>query len=73
MTERAEFHEMSVSMLTRLIAEEDGQDLLEYALLTAAIGMAAVAAFSLWGGAINATYGSWNTSVNCLWDPAAKC
>jgi Flp pilus assembly pilin Flp len=64
---------MPVSVLTRFIAEEGGQDLLEYALLTAAIGMSAVVAFNLWSGAINTTYSSWNTSVNCLWDPATKC
>ena len=60
---------MSTMLLTRLIAEEDGQDLIEYALLTGTIGFCAVAAFSLWGGAINAAYTSWNTGVNSLWDP----
>ncbi len=58
-----------MSLLTRLIAEEDGQDLIEYALLTTAIGMCAVVAFNLWSGAINGTYSSWNTNVNTLWDP----
>lgn len=61
-----------MSLLTRLIAEEEGQDLIEYALLTTAIGMCAFVAFSLWSGAINTTYGSWNTSVNTLWDPEPK-
>jgi Flp pilus assembly pilin Flp len=61
-----------MSVLRRLIAEEVGQDLIEYALLTTAIGMCAFVAFSLWSGAINTTYGSWNTSVNTLWDPEPK-
>ncbi len=55
--------------LTRLIREDDGQDLIEYALLTAAIGLGAVLAFQAWSAAINGTYGSWNTVVNSLWDP----
>jgi Flp pilus assembly pilin Flp len=56
----------------RLVAEEDGQDLIEYALLTAAIGLCALAAFSLWNAAINSTYNSWNTRTNQLWDPEPK-
>jgi Flp pilus assembly pilin Flp len=61
-----------MSLLTRLIVEEDGQDLIEYALLTTAVGMAAIVAFNAWSGAINTTYSSWNTSVNNLWDPIPK-
>jgi Flp pilus assembly pilin Flp len=55
-------------LLDRLIAEDDGQDLVEYALLTGAIGFCAVAAFNLLGGAINAVYTSWGTGVNSLWE-----
>jgi Flp pilus assembly pilin Flp len=58
--------------LTRLIADEEGQDLIEYALLTAAIGLCALAVFSLWNTAIGKTYNSWNTSTNQLWDPEPK-
>ena len=57
------------STLRRLIAEESGQDLIEYALLTGAIGFAGVAGISLIGAAINAVYSSWNTGVNTLWEP----
>ncbi len=59
-------------LLMRLVGEEDGQDVIEYALLTAAIGLCALAAFSLWSGAISKTYNSWNTSTNQLWDPEPK-
>ena len=59
-------------LLMRLVGEEDGQDVIEYALLTAAIGLCALAAFSLWSGAINKAYNSWNTSTNQLWDPEPK-
>ena len=59
-------------VLTRLINDDDGQDLIEYALLTTAIGMCAFAAFSLWSGAINGTYKTLNTTTNGLWDPELR-
>ena len=62
-----------VKMLKRLFVEEDGQDLIEYALLTAFIGFVGAAAFNLLGLALNDVYGSWETGTNDLWevpDPA---
>jgi Flp pilus assembly pilin Flp len=59
-------------LLTRLMAEESGADLIEYALLTVAIGMCAVLAFQAWNAAISGTYSNWNTNVNKLWDPEPK-
>ncbi len=56
-------------VLVRLGTDDDGQDLIEYALLTGAIGLCAVAAFGLFGGAISATYQSWTGSANSLWQP----
>jgi Flp pilus assembly pilin Flp len=56
-------------LLSRLIAEDAGQDLIEYALLTGAIGFCGVVAFNLLGAAINAVYTSWATGVNTLWEP----
>jgi Flp pilus assembly pilin Flp len=61
-----------VRELTRFIVEEDGRDLIEYAILTMVIGMVAVAAFELWSASISGTYSSWNTNVNDLWDPEPK-
>ena len=56
-------------LLNRLIAEDKAQDLIEYALLTGAIGFAGVVGFNLIGLAINAVYGSWDAAVNSLWEP----
>jgi Flp pilus assembly pilin Flp len=59
-----------IQVLDRLIADENGQDLIEYALLTSAFGFGAVVAFNLLGGAINAVYTSWTSGpagVNSLW------
>ena len=47
----------------RWLREEDGQDLIEYALLCAAIGFAGVVAFSFISTAMNSTYTSWDTAV----------
>lgn len=63
-----------LQLFTRLVAEEEGQDLIEYALLTGAIGLCGVVGFELFGGAINAAYASWTTGTNDLWevpDPAS--
>jgi Flp pilus assembly pilin Flp len=59
-------------LLRRLIAEELGQDLIEYAFLTTCIALASVAVFSLLEAAIGSTYGSWNSNVNGLWEPPAS-
>ena len=56
-------------LLDRLIVEDEAQDLIEYALLTGAIGFAGVIGFNLIGAAINAVYGSWDGGVNSLWEP----
>jgi Flp pilus assembly pilin Flp len=57
-----------LKLLTRLLADETGQDLIEYALLTGAIGFAGVVGVNLLGAAINTTYSSWDTGVNSLWE-----
>jgi Flp pilus assembly pilin Flp len=56
-------------LLIRLLADEGGQDLVEYALVTTAVGLAAIAAFDLIRTAIGNTYGTWQTEVNDLWIP----
>ena len=50
--------------LSRLLADEHGQDLIEYALLSAAIGLAGVAAFNSIGSAMQTAYGAWVTGAN---------
>lgn len=44
------------NLLLRLVREDDGQDLIEYALLAAFISLAAVAAITQLGTAINNIY-----------------
>ena len=53
----------------RLFADEQGQDLIEYAMLTTVISFASIAVFDLIRSAIAFAYGSWNTSANSNWYP----
>lgn len=57
------------STLLRLIGDEGGQDLIEYALLTTVVGLVGYASFDFIRAAIFTTYGSWDTGVNSLWVP----
>ena len=54
----------------RLLADESGQDLVEYALLTTFIGLVGGATWGLVRGAISTTYQSWGTGVNNVWRPS---
>jgi len=55
----------------RLAAADDGQDLIEYALLTAFIGLAALSTMNTLGQTIAAAYAAWDSGVQALWDPPA--
>ena len=57
-------------LLVRMVLNDEGQDLIEYAVLTAFIGIAGMAAFNLIATTMNTTYGSWDTGINSLWEPA---
>jgi Flp pilus assembly pilin Flp len=56
-------------LMGRFLADEAGQDLIEYALLTTVIGLVGIVGLNLIRGAIGLTYTSWNTGVNNLWVP----
>jgi pilus assembly protein Flp/PilA len=53
-----------MKLLTRFVREEDGQDLVEYALLLALVALAAITAMGLLGAAINNKYGSATASLD---------
>jgi Flp pilus assembly pilin Flp len=55
------------SLLLRLLRDEQGQDLVEYALLATFIGLVGAAAFTNIQSAIQSTYNSWNTNNNANW------
>jgi Flp pilus assembly pilin Flp len=54
-----------------LLVEEFGQDLVEYALLTAFIGLSSLAALNLLAQSIGLAFVTWDTNVNNAWEPPA--
>ena len=58
------------AVAARVIADDSGQDLIEYALLTAIIGVSGVLVFSTLSTTMGAAYSSWNTAGQIAWEPA---
>jgi Flp pilus assembly pilin Flp len=54
--------------LRQLLFDDSGQDLIEYALLSTAIGFAAITAVDLLMGSMKTTYSSWDSSVQDIWE-----
>ena len=59
------------TLIARLVWNDEGQDLVEYALLAAFIGLAGVGLFDVIATSMNASYTSWDTGINSLWEPRA--
>jgi Flp pilus assembly pilin Flp len=68
MTERTDNN--TISLLRRLAIETDGQDLVEYALLTTFIGFAGAAAWNLMQTGLGTVYNSYVSAVWNMWEPA---
>lgn len=66
-----------LALLANLVRDEQGQDLVEYALLMTLIGLVCVVCFDFLKSAIANAYGSWTndtTGANSKWetpDPAS--
>ena len=56
------------SILRRLFADDAGQDVIEYALLCAGIGLAGVAVWPAITTAIGAAYGNWDTTTQGIYE-----
>ncbi|MBA3884546.1 MAG: hypothetical protein H0X67_02295 [Acidobacteria bacterium] len=64
------------SLIVRLGSEETGQDLVEYALLTAIVGLAGLAVFTVIRDSMAQAYDNWTNpavagSVQDIWEPPA--
>ena len=59
------------SLFARLLRDDAGQDLIEYALLTTVIGLVAAATWDLLVAAIGVVYNGWQGAVNGLWETPA--
>ena len=53
-----------LNTMRRLLAEDDGQDLIEYALLSAFIGLAGITVFSGMGAVMASAYNAWVDGAN---------
>ena len=56
-------------LLTRFLCEERGQDVIEYALLSALIGVVGVIAWENISVGVKNAYLGWDTGVQGLWSP----
>ena len=56
------------AMWRRLLWDDDGQDVIEYALLTAAIGLAGIATWPLIEAGIGNVYGQLDQQTQDLWE-----
>ncbi len=66
------FAELVRSRVERLVFDEDGQDLAEYAFLTAFIGLSCVAAFGLMENAMATGYANWDAGEQAIWEPPPR-
>lgn len=61
-------------LFVRLLRDDRGQDILEYALLTASVGLMGIATWPLIASAIGQTYQEFDADTQDLWevpDPGA--
>lgn len=56
------------NLLRRLIGEDDGQDVVEYALLTAGIGIVSIATWPLIEIGITNFYANMNEDTQDIWE-----
>ena len=59
-----------VGLLRRFVVETDGQDMIEYALVTTFIGFAGAAAWTAVQTSLGNAYNGFETGVWGLWAPA---
>lgn len=60
---------MTMNHLARWLADDDGQDLVEYVLLGAAVAFAGLLAMNNFDDVINAVYSSYDGATQAIWEP----
>jgi len=58
-------------LAARLLSDDRGQDLVEYALLTAIIGISGLLILSTIFTKMGTAYSGWNTAAQNAWQPCA--
>jgi Flp pilus assembly pilin Flp len=59
------------TLFRRLLAEDDGQELVEYALLAAFVALASVVALDALKAALRTAYTNWNAAAQSCWEMPA--
>ena len=59
----------AAAVLFGLVDDERGQDVIEYALLTAAVGVVSAATWPVIAGAIGTAYSALESNTHNLWEP----
>ena len=55
--------------IAALVADERGQDLIEYALLTSAVGVAGIATWPLIAASVGTAYRALDLNTQSIWQP----
>lgn len=55
-------------MVARLLSDEDGQDIVEYALLTASIGLIGIVIWPMIAAGIGIAYQEFDKDIQDLWE-----
>jgi len=58
-------------MLLRLLHDDSGQDLIEYALLASIVALTGAGIFTVISGKMGTAYASWITGARDAWQPCA--
>jgi pilus assembly protein Flp/PilA len=58
-----------VSLVAAFVLDESGDDLIEYALLAALIGIVGVVAFNTMSTKMGTAYSNWNATQHSNWEP----
>jgi Flp pilus assembly pilin Flp len=58
-----------VTLIMRAVRDDEGQDLIEYALLALLIGLAGVLAFPIIRTRMGTAFSGWGSGVNAVWIP----
>jgi pilus assembly protein Flp/PilA len=60
-----------VSLVAAFVRDERGDDMIEYALLAALIGIVGVVAFNTMSTQMGTAYSNWNSTQHSNWEPNA--
>ena len=60
-----------MKVLKNFIAREEGQDLVEYALLSGIVGVAGILVFPVIVDKMGTAYANWQTGAQNAWEPCA--